>query len=200
MSNNPSSLLLVDAHQLAFRTHFGFPARVRSRDKTRDLTAVFGFFALLRVAVRDELVDFPEILAVFDGEHGVARRRETDPSYKAHRPTDEAALAPIRSLPDIKDGLDAVGIRWIEVDDAEADDAIASLVHATPTDRQIVIMSGDRDFYQLVDDRVSVLNTAKRPGQRLIGPKEIEARYDLPPHACVRTPVGSGYRASRPTA
>jgi len=53
-------------------------------------------------------------------------------------------------------------------------------------------MSGDRDMYQLVTDRVLVLTTAMRPGRRLIGPKHIEARYGVPPSAwCCRTGAGS---------
>jgi len=51
-----------------------------------------------------------------------------------------------------------------------------------------VIMSGDRDMYQLVCDRVLVLNTAKPRGQRLIDAKHIQARYGVPPAAwCCRT-------------
>lgn len=179
-------LLLVDGHNLLFRASFGFPARIRSRDKARDLTGVFGFFALLRVAVRDEIADDPEIVVVFDGELGSAERREADPAYKAHRRADEAALAPIRALPDVKRGLDALDIGWIEIS-AEADDVIATLVSRVPDGRDVLIMSGDRDMYQLVTDRVLVLNTAMRPGQRLIGPKQIEARYGVPPGAwCCR--------------
>jgi DNA polymerase I len=66
MSATP--LLLCDAHHLAFRSFYGFPARVTSRDKQRDLTCVFGFFALLRAGIRDNLSGPAEILTVFDGE------------------------------------------------------------------------------------------------------------------------------------
>lgn len=162
---------------------FGFPARIRSRDKARDLTGVFGFFALLRVAVRDEIAGDPEVMVVFDGETGSAARREADPAYKAHRPSGPDALAPIKALPDVKRGLDILGIRWIEVEDAEADDVIATLVHAEDASRDILIMSADRGMYQLVTDRVRVLNTAMRPGHRLIGSKEMESRYGVPPSA-----------------
>jgi 5'-3' exonuclease len=80
-SMRPVPLLVIDGSNLLFRAWFGFPARIRSRDKTRDLTGVFGFFALLRVAVRDEITTHPEITVVFDGELGSAARRETDPAY-----------------------------------------------------------------------------------------------------------------------
>jgi DNA polymerase-1 len=132
--------LLVDGSNLLFRSWFGFPARIKSRDKARDLTGVFGFFALLRVAVRKETAADPEIMVVFDGELGSAERREADPAYKAHRPADEAALAPIKALPDVKRGLGALGISWTEVEDAEADDVIATLLHGTPAGRSVLIM------------------------------------------------------------
>jgi DNA polymerase I len=61
------------------------------------MTGVLGFFALLRVAVRDEIPADPEMIVVFDGEPGSAARRETDPAYKAHRPGGEAELAPTKA-------------------------------------------------------------------------------------------------------
>ncbi|MFF3665932.1 hypothetical protein [Microtetraspora malaysiensis] len=96
-------LLLVDGHNLVWRAAFGFPAPIYSRDKTRDLTGVFGFFALLRVAIRDEIPDPPEVIVVFDGEYGSAARKETDPSYKANRVADETMLKPIRGCTHIGD-------------------------------------------------------------------------------------------------
>lgn len=174
-------LLLVDGHNLVFRAAYGFPAPIFSRDKTRDLTGTFGFFALLRVAIRDEISKPPEVLVVFDGQEGSAARKETDDRYKANRPTDEAALKPILALPEVKRGLDAYGISWIEIEDAEADDVIATLVHATPG-RDRLIMSMDKDFYQLLDiPGVRVLNTAMRPGNRLIGPDQVRERHHVAP-------------------
>src|SRR5438445_8210773 len=94
-------LLLVDGHNLLWRGAFGFPAPVRSRDKTRDLTAEFAFFALLGVAIRKEIPDPPEVLVVFDGEHGASERQHADASYKANRVLDAAALKPLRAIPHV---------------------------------------------------------------------------------------------------
>ena len=167
---NTPPLLLVDGHNLLWGATFGFPAEIRSRDKTRLLTGLFGFFALLRVAIREDLPEPPEVIVVFDGQYGGSDRQQIDPSYKAQRPTDPAALAPIQFLPDVKRGLDHCGIAWTELEHAEADDVIAALVHTTPKPRPILLMSRDRDYYQLVTDRVSVLNTKLRSGHRHIGP------------------------------
>lgn len=174
-------LLLVDGHNLLYRAVYGFPAKIRSRDKKRDLTGVFGFFALLGVAIRDELSEPCEVVVVFDGENGSAARKQIDQGYKANRPVDDQALEPIRALPDIKRGLDAYGVGWIEIDDAEADDVIATLVHAT-SGRQRLIMSMDKDFYQLLDiPGVRILNTAMRAGHRVIGPDQVRQRHRVDP-------------------
>lgn len=188
MSDVP--LLLVDGHNLLWRAWFGFPARIRSRDKTRDVTGVFGFFALLRVAIR-ELPAAPEVVVVFDGENAWDDRAAIDPAYKAHRPTDDGAMAPIRSLADVVRGLEVVGLRHVCVDTAEADDIIAGLAgrwRKRLPRREAWIMSVDRDFYQLVDTRTRILNTARRPEARVIDRDEIESRFGVTPAQwCDRT-------------
>ena len=105
-----------------------------------------------------------------------AKRKAIDPAYKANRP--EGTPAPIKSLADVKRGLDACGIRWTEIGDEEADDVIAALA-ASAGSRPVTIMSGDKDYYQLLTRRVSILNTARKPGQRTIGPADIETRYGI---------------------
>src|SRR5262245_17279570 len=108
-------LLLVDGHNLLWSATFGFPAPIRSRDKTRLLTGLFAFFALLRVAIREEVPGpAPEVIVVFDGEHGSASRRQQHEGYKAERPADGNALQPLRFLHDVKRGLDNCGIGWVE--------------------------------------------------------------------------------------
>jgi DNA polymerase-1 len=177
-------LFLVDGHNLLGRAAFGFPAAILSRDKTSDLTAEFGFFALLRVAIREEIPEPPEVLVVFDGEHGATDRKESDADYKANRVLDEAALKPLCAIPHVQQALTGYGIGWIEIDTAEADDVIATLVATTgqrQPDRRVWIMSGDRDFYQLLDDRVRALNTVMKRGRRHIGPAEVLDRYGVTP-------------------
>lgn len=160
-------LLLVDGHNLLWSATFGFPAPIYSRDKTRTLTGLFAFFALLRKAIRDDLPQPPEVVVVFDGEHGAAARRKDHGDYKASRPVDEQAKLPLQFLPDVKRGLEICGLAWVEREDAEADDVIATLA-ATLAPQRAIIMSRDRDFYQLVTDRVLVLNTRFRAGRKLV--------------------------------
>ncbi|GGJ75534.1 hypothetical protein GCM10010123_01880 [Pilimelia anulata] len=172
--------LLVDGHNLLWRAALGFPAEIRSRDRARVLTGLFGFFALLRVAIRDEIDGDPEVLVVFDGQHGNSGRLSVDAGYKAQRPTGAAALTPITYLPSVKDGLNRHHIPWIELDQVEADDVIATLTAGNP-DRETLIMSADRDYYQLINDRIRVLNTAMRSGGRHIDATAVHTRYRVWP-------------------
>ncbi|MFE3206360.1 5'-3' exonuclease H3TH domain-containing protein [Embleya sp. NPDC059237] len=175
---NPTALVLVDGHNLLWMAAMGTPASVASRDKTRDLTGAFMFFALLRKAVTENFPDDPEVLVVFDGELGSAARKTADPDYKANRPT-ETPL-PIKSLPDVKRGLDAIELPWVELEEHEADDVIASAARLAG-DRHCYIFSRDRDFYQLLDDRVRILNTSRAADRRIINAAEIKQRFGVFP-------------------
>ena len=176
VQSDQAPLVLVDGHHLLWRAYYGFPARITTR-AGEDRTGVFGFFALLRVALR-EVSPPAECVVCFDGEYGATERQKLDANYKRKR--QDVDMTPIKSLPDILAGLDWMGVRWFYSDYLEADDVIATLV-AREQVRRTYIMSGDRDFYQLVSDNVSVLNTLLKSGRRIVGPGEIIERYGVGP-------------------
>jgi 5'-3' exonuclease len=154
-------LLLVDGHHLLYRSWWGFSdRRILSRDKKRDLTGVFGFLAILRKTHLEELPDH-EIIVVFDGENAITTRQPQDANYKANRAA--ADHTPIKSLQPIKDALTHLGVVWLELDDHEADDVIATLTStAISDDRKVTCYSGDRDLFQLLDHpSVTVLTPAR---------------------------------------
>ncbi|MFI7104134.1 5'-3' exonuclease H3TH domain-containing protein [Streptomyces sp. NPDC050161] len=173
-------LLLVDGHHLLHRAWFGFAARIYNRDKTIDRTGVFGFAALLRKAQTQHAVGF-EIFAVFDSEDGALPRAATDSQYKADRPAPEPGL--IASLALVKAALDHSGVRWIEQDGCEADDVIATLTQAArAAGRAVDVMSGDKDFIQLLDDpAVRMLNTGVKDERRYTTAAHIPPRYGVTP-------------------
>lgn len=113
-------LVLVDGSNLLWRAAYGFPARITTRDG-RDVTGLFGFFALLRKALH-QLDEPAECIVVFDSEAGWNGRRQEDPTYKQHR--ESADFSPITALADIQRGLTDLGIAWYESGDWEADDVI----------------------------------------------------------------------------
>lgn len=176
-NHNPSTpVLLVDGHNLLWRAAFGFPARITTLD-SRDVTAEFGFFALLRVAQR-ELAKQTECIVCFDGQYGLRSRQSLNSEYKANRGM--ADLSPIQALPAIQAALMKGAIASLEFDDLEADDLIASLC-AQAAPRKVFIMSSDKDYFQLLSDRVSILNTARKRDQRIFRKEHLRGTYQVTP-------------------
>ncbi len=167
-------LLIVDGHHLLYRSWHGFTERrIRSRDKTRDLTGVFGFLAILRKTHLEEAPGH-EIIVAFDAENAAATRQSQDAAYKASRPG--ADHTPIQSLGMVKLGLDAVQVQWIELDGCEGDDLIAALARsATASGRAVTCYSGDRDLFQLLGEQVTILT----PARRRIHCADVSARYGV---------------------
>ncbi|MFF4924222.1 5'-3' exonuclease H3TH domain-containing protein [Kitasatospora sp. NPDC001261] len=175
----PPPLLVVDGHNLLYRSWYGFPTRINSRDKTRDLTGVFGFVALLRKAQRLHAPGH-ELFVVFDAENGADTRVAQDSDYKANRAVEtDAGL--IGSLKDIKAALDHAEVRWIEHDGCEADDVIATLATLARRElRPVDVLSADKDFLQLLDDPdVRVLNTMLAEHRRYSNGPDVLARYGV---------------------
>ncbi|MGH3942430.1 MAG: 5'-3' exonuclease [Pseudonocardiaceae bacterium] len=169
-------LLLVDGFNLLWRAAFGFPAVVRSPGGT-DVTAVFAFFALLRSSCR--ALDAPvECVVCFDGAEGLQSRKASDPEYKQNRI--DIDVSPLEWLDDIKKGLDMIGVGWTESCAHEADDVIATLVSRS-ADRPRSILSMDKDFYQLIDEGVTVLNTVKKRSRALVNRAEVVERFGVEP-------------------
>lgn len=169
-------LLLVDGFNLLWRAAFGFPAVVRSPSGT-DVTAVFAFFALLRSSCR--ALDTPvECVVCFDGEDGLQSRKASDPEYKQNRI--DIDVSPLEWLDDIKKGLDMIGVGWVESCAHEGDDVIATLVSRS-AGRPRSILSMDKDFYQLIDDEVIVLNTVKKRSRAIVNRAEVVDRFGVEP-------------------
>lgn len=170
-------LLAVDGHHLLYRSWWGFSdRRILSRDKTRDLTGIFGFLAILR-KTHLEMTPDHEIIVAFDGENAAVTRQAQDADYKANRANTDHT--PIKSLRPVKNALTAVGVRWIELDDHEGDDVIATLTHtATARQRKVTCYSGDRDLFQLLDHpAVTIIN----PTRRRITADDITSRHHVTP-------------------
>jgi 5'-3' exonuclease len=169
-------LFVVDGHHLLYRAWFGFPARITSRDTSRDLTGVFGFLALARKAHQ---LHGPghELVVAFDGEYAIDARAGTDTAYKANRA--QADHTPIKSLPSVKAALDQAGVAWIELDQHEGDDVIATLTRtAVSTGHQVTCYSGDRDLYQLLDHPGVTILT---PARTTLTAPDIHRRYGVLP-------------------
>lgn len=168
-------VLIVDGHNLMHRAEFGFPARIRSRHG-RDITSVFGFYALLGSALRTLGVRDYSTIICFDSPDAVRKARViVSPPRAPDQPFED-----FRDLPLVKKAADALQVSWFDCADHEADDLISALairLHPSP----VFIMSTDRDFYQLVDDRVKILRGARLGQPDMVGPDDIRARYSVSP-------------------
>ncbi len=173
---SPPPLVLVDGLNLLWRAAFGFPARIRDGDGN-DVTPAFGFFALLRKAIHG--LSPCEAVVVFDGEGSSDARVEVAPDYKANRAG--ADYSHLAWLPTIYSGLQTSGLEFEETTDAEADDVIARLIRGASTTRSSVIVSADRDFYQLIEDQVVIANTMRKSGQQIVDAAEIRRRFGVEP-------------------
>ena len=161
---------------LLWRAAYGFPARIRD-SQGEDVTPAFGFFALLRKAVHGLMPC--EAVVVFDGEGSSDARVEMAPDYKANRAG--ADYSHLAWLPTIYTGLRAVGLEFEETTGAEADDVIAELVRAAGAGRPSVIVSADRDFFQLLGDRVVIANTMRKSSEQIVDSDEVRRRFGVEP-------------------
>ncbi|HEX6310746.1 MAG TPA: DNA polymerase I [Acidimicrobiia bacterium] len=140
-------LLLLDGHSLAFRAFYALPTDLSTRAGTIT-NAVYGFTSMLVKVLGDEK---PDHIAVAFDTAAPTFRDEMDADYKAGRKETPAVFS--SQLPLIREVLDALRIQVLEEEGVEADDVIATLaVRAAAEGMDVVVVTGDRDTYQLVHD------------------------------------------------
>ncbi len=148
------SLLLIDGHALAYRYYF---ALERSGMKTADgrpIWAVFGFFKCMFDLLQESKVN-PDLIAVTFDVARVTFRCELYPEYKANRESMPADMHD--QLDDIIEGLHAFNIPIYTKAGFEADDVIGTIAERAKSQNiKVMILTGDRDSFQLVDDENDV--------------------------------------------
>ena len=141
-------LLLLDGHSLAYRAFFALPTDLVTSSGTVT-NAVYGFTSMLAKVMTDMRPD--AIAVAFDAPGGSTERIEMDPEYKAGR-----AAAPDlfrAQFPLIHEVLSTLEIKQLEISGVEADDVIATIATmAADAGHEVVIVTGDRDSFQLVQD------------------------------------------------
>jgi DNA polymerase-1 len=143
-----AKLLLLDGHSLAYRAFYALPTDLATKDGTVT-NAVYGFTSMLTKVLADEQPDY--IGVAFDAPGGSTYRKELDTEYKANRKETPDLFR--SQLPLIHEVLDALEVTQLEIPGVEADDVIATLAtQAADAGIDVVIVTGDRDSYQLVKD------------------------------------------------
>ncbi len=171
-------LLLLDGHSLAYRAFFALPVENFSTTTGQPTNAVYGFTAMLINALRDEQ---PTHIAVAFDVSRKTFRAEKFAEYKAKRT--EAPVDFRGQVELIGEVLDALRIGKLALEGYEADDLIATLsTQAEAEGFEILIVTGDRDVFQLVSDSVTVLY-ARRGVSDLarMTPEAVAEKYGLTP-------------------
>jgi DNA polymerase I len=171
-------LLLLDGHSLAYRAFFALPVENFATTTGQPTNAVYGFTAMLINVLRDEK---PTRVAVAFDRSEPTFRHEQYVEYKAGRTKAPDEFRSQVSL--IFEVLDALGIRHLSAAGFEADDIIATLAtQASAEGCDVLIVSGDRDTFQLIDDRVTVLyNSRGVSDMRRYDPASLQEKYGLTP-------------------
>ena len=168
-------LLLVDAYAMIYRAYYAFIRAPRINSRGENTSAIFGFAVTL-----DDLLKKtnPTHIAVAFDPHGATFRHEAYPQYKAQR--EETPEDIRRAVPVIQQLLDAMNITRLECPGFEADDVIGTI--ATQAEQQgfeVLMATPDKDYGQLVTERVNMYRPKHTGGFEQMGPKEVCEKYGL---------------------
>ncbi len=168
-------LLLIDAYAMIFRAFYAFIKAPRMNSKGENTSAIFGFVVTLEDLIKRLK---PSHIAVAFDPHGPTFRHEAFEQYKAQRPETPEEIR--RAVPIIKDILQAMNITVLEVQGYEADDVIGTVSQlAEKAGFEVFMATPDKDYGQLVTDRVHMYRPRHTGGFEQMGPQEVCAKYGL---------------------
>ncbi|MBN1327207.1 MAG: DNA polymerase I, partial [Candidatus Cloacimonetes bacterium] len=166
-------LFLIDGTAVIYRAYFAFIRNPLINSKGQNTGAVFGTLnSFLRLV---EKYDVKYVAVSFDLPGKTFRHEITD-TYKANRPPAPDDL--IAQIKPIKNFFALIGLKEISLPGFEADDVLATLAEEFKKDYQIVLVTGDKDFVQLVDDRVMLYDPFK---EKVVQKEEVKKKYGLEP-------------------
>jgi DNA polymerase-1 len=174
----PDELFLIDGNSLAYRAFFALPESIATSTGV-PTNAIFGFASML-VKI---LTDYGPKATVVVWDRGHSGRKEVYAEYKAQRSSRPDLLK--EQWPHLEPLVDAFGYRNLGVEGFEADDVIASIVERARTTEPrvpVMVVTGDRDAYQLVDDGVRIMTTSRGiTDTRVYDRDGVIDRYGIPP-------------------
>ncbi|MBR1468868.1 MAG: DNA polymerase I [Prevotella sp.] len=167
-------LFLLDAYALIYRAYYAFIKNPRINSKGLNTSAVMGFVNTLNEIITKEQPT--HVGVAFD--HGKTFRNDAFPEYKAQR--EETPEDIRRSVPIIKELLEAWHIPCLLVDGFEADDVIGTLaMKSGKIGVETYMLTPDKDYGQLVGDNVYQFRPRHGGGYEKLGPKEVCAKYGI---------------------
>ncbi|MCL1868037.1 MAG: DNA polymerase I [Paludibacter sp.] len=168
-------LLLVDAYALIYRAYYAFVRNPRVNSKGLNTSAIFGFVNTLDEVLRNQQ---PTHAAVAFDPAGKTFRHEAYEQYKAQR---EATPEDIKiAVPYIKKIVAAMNIPILEVAGYEADDVIGTMAKIAENQMfDVFMLTPDKDYGQLVSNRVFMYRPRFGGGYETLGVDEIKHKFDI---------------------
>ena len=170
------TLLLVDGSSYLYRAFHALPELKNARGEPTG--AIYGVVSMLRRLAADHKAEARA--CVFDAPGKTFRDHEY-PQYKANRPPMPDDLA--AQIPPLKEIVQALGWPVLAIEGVEADDVIATLAEQAKREGwRCVISTGDKDLAQLVDERVTLVNTMSN---EVLDRAGVQAKFGVPPERMV---------------
>lgn len=167
-----SKLLLIDAYGYLHRAYHALPPLTTS--KGQPINSIYGFTRMLFKVLNEQK---PDYLAVCFDAPGPTFRDKIYSEYKATRKETEPELK--SQFPISREIVAALGLASFELKGFEADDLLATLaLKGREKNLEVLIVSGDKDILQIVDEHVKVLN---EPKQILFDPKTVREKWGVTP-------------------
>ena len=176
MSNG--RLLLIDGHSMAYRAFFALPAENFTTAQGQHTNAIYGFATMLISLLKEEK---PTHVAVAFDVSRKTFRTDIFPEYKANRAkTPDEFRSQMSFLNDLVSGF---GIEQFAVEGYEADDLIATITKRAEKDgMEVLICTGDRDSFQLVTDKTTVLYSKRGVSEMArMTPDAVQEKYGMSP-------------------
>ena len=174
----PEKIFLIDGSALAYRSFFAFIRNPLITSKGENTSATFGFATTLIKIIEEEKPDY--LAVIFDSPKPTFRHR-IFPEYKATRQKMPDEMRD--QLPRIRELLDALRVPTIEIPGYEADDIIGTMaVKGAGKGATSYIVTGDKDFMQLVGERILIYNLrAGGKGLEILDERDVIKKFGVPP-------------------
>jgi DNA polymerase-1 len=171
-----SEVFLIDGNSLAYRAFFALPESIATADG-RPTNAIYGFASMMAKI----LIDHSPKAVIVAWDKGWSGREKVYAEYKSQRKSRPDLLK--EQWPALAPLAEAFGFKNVSVEGYEADDVIATLARqASDANVPVMIVSGDRDVYQLVRDGVRVMTTSRGvTDTKIYDTDGVVERYGVPP-------------------
>lgn len=174
-----NKLLLVDGSALLHRAYHAYPP---FKTKTGEIVgAVYGVASILISALEQEKPT--HVMVAWDLPKPTFRHIKYV-GYKAQRPKADAEM--VEQIPMVKEVIEIMGVVQLADEGYEADDIIGTLSTLSSAENEVVILTGDQDTMQLVNEHVRILTPAKGANPPVLyGPEQVMAKYGVRPDQIV---------------